>query len=113
MPTARYTSDNTPYYPTQPTPQPEHSYTLGGGGYGENLVPLIPEHNDSYFAPPGQQRTSPPLINTNTAYMSPLQTSPVRGPRPQADLSVRNDTDDMPPSYEVGNLATQGAWGKH
>ena len=106
-------SNNAPYYPTQLTPQTERSYTSGGGGYGENSVPPMPEHNDSYFPPPGQLRTSPPPINTNTAYMSPLQTSHIMEPRPQADLSLRNGMDDMPPSYEVGNSATQGAWGKH
>jgi len=113
MPTAGYVPNNTPYYPTQPTPQLDRSYTLGGGGYGENIVPPLPEHSAAYFAPPGQLRTSPPPINTNTGYVSPSHTSPVKGPRMQAQLSVQNDIDESPPMYDPGLSNAQGAWGKH
>ena len=112
MPTAGYAPNNTPYYPTQPTPLPDRSYTLGGGGYGENSALPLPDHSAAYFAPPGELRTSPPLINTNAGYVSPPHTSPVKGPRLQAQLSVRNDMDDQPPGYEIGTSSIQGAWGK-
>lgn len=113
MPTAGYVQNSTPYYPTQPTTHLDRSYTLGGSGHGENSVPPLPEPGASYFVPPGQLRTSPPPIITNTGYVSPPHTSPVKGPRPQAQLSVQNDMDDSPPIYEVGTSNPPGAWGKH
>ncbi|GLB35789.1 putative SUR7/PalI family protein [Lyophyllum shimeji] len=101
--------------PTGPSHQNERSYTLGGSayagdGYGANSVPPLPEPGISYF--PAQSTSSPlALINTDTGYVSPAQTSPVKGPRPQNQLTVRNE-DELPPNYEPGNSNVQGAWGK-
>ncbi|RDB28754.1 pH-response regulator protein palI/prr-5 [Hypsizygus marmoreus] len=106
------------YYPTQPSQvqsQPERSYTLGGdrytgNGYGQNSLPPLAEHEGSYFP---QSTTTPPApINTNTGYVVPPQTSPVKGPRSQTQLTVRNEVDDSPPDYDAGSSNIQGAWGK-
>lgn len=109
-----YASNHTTYYSAQSTPpapaHQERSYTLGGDGYGANSVPPLPEHDNSYFPSQGSVPTS---INTNTGYVMPPQTSPVKGPRAQNQLSVRNDMDESPPVYDAGTSNVQGAWGKH
>jgi len=104
--------------PHVPTPgQHDRTYTLGGGGYGgdgygTNTLPPLPEHSNSFFASPSQVQASPPPITTNIGHASPPPTSPLRGPRLQPQLSVRNDMDDSPPVYEAGSSNIQGAWGK-
>ncbi|KAF8079010.1 SUR7/PalI family-domain-containing protein [Lyophyllum atratum] len=111
-----YTPSASNYYQAQtPTYQHDRSYTLGGdgyagNGYGENSVPPLPAHDGSYF--PAQASSPPPApINTNTGYVAPAQTSPVKGPRAQNQLMVRNE-DESPPVYDVGSSNIQGAWGK-
>ncbi|KAG6849974.1 hypothetical protein H0H93_002976 [Arthromyces matolae] len=102
------------HYQTQTPHQNERSYSLGGNsyannGYGASSVPPIPEHQPTYF--PAQATSSPPPIDTNLGYAGPSQTSPVKGPRSQNSLQVRND--ESPPTYEAGTSGIQGAWGKH
>ncbi|KAG6873845.1 hypothetical protein C0995_010457 [Termitomyces sp. Mi166 len=111
-----YAPDPSDYYQAQPGPshQNERSYTLGGttysnNGYGASSVPPLPEHETPYF--PAQSTTSPPLINTNVAYVSPPQNISAQGPQEQNSLHVRND-DEAPPTYEAGTSGIQGAWGK-
>ncbi|KAF9469762.1 SUR7/PalI family-domain-containing protein [Collybia nuda] len=109
---AGYASGSTYYSPQTNQPGPERSYSLGGadysgGGYGTNSVPPLPEHETSYFPP-----QAPVPINTSTGYVPPAQTSPVKGPRAQPQLSVRNDEDESPPGYDAGTSNVQGAWGK-
>lgn len=100
--------------PTRSPSQNDRSYTLGGGGYvdngyGGNSVPPLPEHN-SYF--PEQPISAAPMpINTNTGYVAPAPASPLKGPRSQPHMSVRND-DELPPMYDAGSSHVQGAWGK-
>jgi hypothetical protein len=94
-------------------PVPERSYTLGGGSYDEGAYrvssPLpLPGETSYYSAPPAPQ---PAPIDTNTGYVVQPQQSPVKGPRPQNALSVRNE--DAPPIYEAGASTVQGSWGKH
>ncbi|KAF5385002.1 hypothetical protein D9615_001216 [Tricholomella constricta] len=118
-PAATYAPSPYNHYQAQSPPQGpsqnERSYSLGGGGYadngyGANSVPPLPEHNTSYF-PAQPSSSSTPPINTNIAYVSPPQPSPVKGPRAQNQLTVRNE-DELPPVYEAGTSNVQGAWGK-
>lgn len=82
-------------------PQPERSYTLSGDGYGGSSVPPLPEHQ--YGA--GYQ---PHSIDTNVGGYGgqQIQTSPVKGPRPQPGM------EDAPPGYEPSPAGVSGNWGK-
>lgn len=111
MPNTGYASNSAYYSPQTNQSGPERSYSLGGAGYsgdgyGMSSVPPLPEHDASYFPP-----QAPAPINTNTGYVPPSQTSPVKGPRAQPQLSVRND-EESPPGYDAGTSNIQGAWGK-
>jgi hypothetical protein len=117
MPHAGYASHAATHYSAQTQPGPERSYSLGGAsysgdGYGASSVPPLPEHDASYFPPPGDSRGPPAPINTTTVHVPPSQPSPIKGPRAHTQLAVRNDMDDSPPVYDAGTSNVQGAWGK-
>ncbi|KAG6830889.1 hypothetical protein H0H92_014040 [Tricholoma furcatifolium] len=138
VPASSYTTGPSNYYQAQsPAPvtshQNERSYTLGGSaypdnGYGASAVPPIPEHSAYGASSPRQHpseyqssyfpaaTTSPPPINTNVGYSPAASTSPVKGPRAQNSLQVRNEESmpvESPPGYDAGTSGIQGAWGKH
>jgi hypothetical protein len=94
------------YTPSPPIPQPQdRSYTLGGDGYGNNVLP------DPQGQPAYGQYASP--INTNVAPVpapAPGPTSPVRGPRSPRLMS--SPYEDNPPVYDSGPSHTApGGWG--
>jgi hypothetical protein len=70
------------------SPEPQRSHTLGGAGYSS---PPLPEPQFDYSAPPP--------INTNVGYSSPLDRSPVKGPRAQPSSSQH---EEPPPGYDDG-----------
>ncbi|KAG6842434.1 hypothetical protein C0991_007564 [Blastosporella zonata] len=112
-PSAGHAPSVSNYYQAQSPPaasshQNDRSYSLGGGGYGASSVPPLPEHQTSYF--PAQSISSPAPIDTSLAYAPAAQTSPVKGPRAQNSLQVRNE--DSPPTYDAGSSGVQGTWGK-
>ncbi|KAI0801141.1 SUR7/PalI family-domain-containing protein [Fomes fomentarius] len=125
-------SNTNPYRGTQ-TYQPDRAYTLGGGGYGDNVVPALdpsyPQYGNRSPAPTASVYTTssttpsvaPPPINTNTRVASPpgmpQPTSP-RGPRnPTASIpapvveSPVEDYSDSPPMYDAATAQPPGRWG--
>ncbi|KAF8899128.1 SUR7/PalI family-domain-containing protein [Infundibulicybe gibba] len=111
------TTNNYSAQATPPQVQHDRSYTLGGDGYGANSVPPLQEEPSSYFPYPGDAHGSPAQINTNVAYVSPPQTSPVKGPRSQPQQSQQShhdyDREEAPPGYDAGTSNITGAWGKN
>ncbi|TFK26783.1 pali-domain-containing protein [Coprinopsis marcescibilis] len=74
-----------------PVPQPQRQYTVGGEGYGANTLPPLQEHSDPY----GGYSSGPPGIDNSAAYGGQRQVP-----------------DELPPSYDQGNTAATGNWGK-
>lgn len=99
------------FYGAQPAPT--RNYTLGGGGYGENTVPPLQDHqqySSSVHSPPpamgsafmpgeSHYTQSPPPIQTGVAAAMATagQTSPVKGPRAQRGSQ---QYEDAPPGYD-------------
>ncbi|KAI5122359.1 hypothetical protein M0805_004117 [Coniferiporia weirii] len=89
--------------------QPERSYTLGGGGYGANVVP---DHSASTAYGVGATRGSPPPAlmpgagtaaagGSYDAYAEKSASQP-REPQPQQSQAQSQQYDDSPPVYEPG-----------
>ncbi|TDL28338.1 pali-domain-containing protein [Rickenella mellea] len=108
-----YPSGTTSYYTAQT--QPERSYTLGGGGYGNNVVPSpSPPHADPgpQYAFGGGALSNPRPDSQGTSYFpraenqgfsnphSPVPFSPQRG---NTDPPIQQH-EDSPPGYEPGPL---------
>ncbi|KDQ63160.1 hypothetical protein JAAARDRAFT_29164 [Jaapia argillacea MUCL 33604] len=132
---------NTYYSPphSPPSQQLERSYTLGGGGYGANVVPALHDQQPSYvqgygqsnqdaaaaylpysgeqqpyYSHPGTSAHTTPApvpINTNVAGQSG-PTSPIKGPRsPRRTVASPVQYEDSPPGYEdVGRPQPSGGW---
>ncbi|KAI0315656.1 SUR7/PalI family-domain-containing protein [Amylostereum chailletii] len=103
---------NTNSFYSQPSPPPQpqapqRNYTLGGGGYGDNVVPSL---HDEYQPPRSAVSSVLPYPGDNAATSS--------GPRGPRELVVQNvgepQYDDSPPVYDEGLSRPVGAWGaKH
>ncbi|KZT30920.1 pali-domain-containing protein [Neolentinus lepideus HHB14362 ss-1] len=117
-------SSASPYHSNSPvhTTAPERGYTVGGGGYGDNVIPAfdepapIREHADPYMPYPGTTSpshlaTSPAPLDTAVGGSSFPQThtSPVRGPRQQRSSVLTPQYEDSPPMYEE-TPGTPGGW---
>ena len=99
------------------TSQPERSYTLGGGGYGGNVVPDSTTSKTAYGAP-GLSTSPPPMPTANvhdynnyassSAYPG---TSQVGGGGGQG--STGSSYEDAPPGYEASGPSNVHvpAWG--
>ncbi|KAH7923915.1 pali-domain-containing protein [Leucogyrophana mollusca] len=105
-----------PYTSQPPTAhQPERSYTLGGGGYGDNVVPPT-QNTDPYYSGhyQGSSSQSPPPLNTSVMAM-PSHTSPVKGPRGARTSMIASPPPSTyaegPPTYESGPSGAPGRWG--
>ncbi len=125
-------SNTNPYRGTQAYQQ-DRAYTLGGGGYGDNVVPALdpsyPQYGNRSPAPTASVYTTssttpsaaPPPINTNIRVASPpgmpQPTSP-RGPRnPTPSMpapvveSPAEEYSDSPPMYDAATAQPPGRWG--
>ncbi|TFK94424.1 pali-domain-containing protein [Polyporus arcularius HHB13444] len=122
-------SNTNPYRPAQATYPPDRSYTLGGGGYGDNVVPALnsyPQYGSGSPAPSASVYTTssapsaapPPHIDTavSPTHM-PSPTSP-RGPRdPTPPMpapimeSPHEEYADSPPMYDAATAQPPGQWG--
>ena len=72
---------------------PSRSYTLGGGGYGDNSVPALhePETSPGFLPYPGSERAS-----EGSAYSGLEVPASPRGPRDPVTY------EDSPPMYDDG-----------
>ncbi|KAH8110637.1 pali-domain-containing protein [Phellopilus nigrolimitatus] len=97
---------------------PERSYTLGGGGYGGNVVP----DNSAVYGAPHGSPSPMPAINTNVvAHQTSTSPGPM-GPRspagygaptyapPQSQSQHSQSYEDGPPGYEAGPAQPAGQW---
>ncbi|KAH9944276.1 pali-domain-containing protein [Epithele typhae] len=121
----------TPPAATNPYRAPEHSYTLGGNGYGSNVVPALdtsyPPHPSASPAPSAPSvysmgtSSTPAPINTSVPSGMPQPLSP-RGPRdPNPSMPatiVESPThedaphySDSPPMYDAATAQPPGQWG--
>lgn len=80
----------------QPQPQADRSYTLGGGGYGGNVVPDSSSTPSPYGAP--QLTSSPPPMPSVSAVSGGGPMGP-RSPHGQAQ-GHQGSYEDSPPGYE-------------
>ncbi|KAH8990201.1 pali-domain-containing protein [Lactarius hatsudake] len=93
----------TSYYTpqTQAVVPPSRSYTLGGGGYGNNTVPVLhePEPSPGFLPYPGSEPTS-----AGSAYSGLESPTGPRGPREPVGGRVQSPVayDDNPPMYDDG-----------
>jgi len=97
---SEYANDPNTYH-SHP-PGPERSYTLGGNGYGDNVLPPLREQpggDPSYLPYPGDRHQDSPAPTNANQYSSPGPTTPIRGPRSQPTLSPQQYS-DSPPGYE-------------
>ena len=103
-----YVSDPTSSYYTPQVqssltpPSQSRSYTLGGGGYGENTVPTLPDHRASdtsagYLPYPGEAMT-PSTGSVHTAVDDPTSLRGLHEPR----LMSSAPYEDSPPTYDEG-----------
>lgn len=105
---------------------PERNYTLGGGGYGANVVPALDQHRASP-APSSSVYSSTTVttypINTSVSPPMPQPASP-RGPRepttsmaqPLVASPVQEELhyNEAPPVYDAATAQPPGQWGaKH
>ncbi|KAL4241701.1 pH-response regulator palI/RIM9 [Abortiporus biennis] len=94
--------------------EPDRSYTLGGGGYGANTIPELPQQNaDSAYYPHYPAPSAPSPINTVVS--SPTVQSPTspRGPRPQSQGGPSSPPyEDSPPVYDAVPAQPPGIWGQ-
>ncbi|KAI0778309.1 SUR7/PalI family-domain-containing protein [Trametes elegans] len=117
-----------PYVP--PLAPPDRNYTLGGGGYGSNVVPATdmsayPQYGGPSPAPSAPSvyshstayTSAPPPINTAVAPLMPQPTSP-RGPRGAPTTmaghiveSPVEEHEDAPPMYDAATAQPPGQWG--
>ncbi|KAH9898277.1 SUR7/PalI family-domain-containing protein [Cubamyces lactineus] len=122
-----------PYVP--PLSPPERNYTLGGGGYGSNVVPAM-DGSSAYpqYGQPSPAPSAPSTYSASTAYTStsapapintsaaappmPQPTSP-RGPRdpnpaPLVSSPIHEEDEEAPPMYDAATAQPPGQWGaKH
>lgn len=79
---------------TQGVVPPSRSYTLGGGGYGNNTVPAMhdPEPSPGFLPYPGSE------ANTDSVYSGLETPTSPRGPRDREPSPVTYD--DSPPMYD-------------
>ncbi|CAL1694025.1 unnamed protein product [Somion occarium] len=120
---------NASYYtPQRQNTYPERSYTLGGDGYGSNVIPNHTQGEyDPYSAYYPQQTSTPPMpaptppsINTDVQRSGGVASSP-RGPRPPSGtmtlptgIPEQPQYEDSPPMYDAATSQPPGAWGtKH
>ncbi|KAI0639533.1 SUR7/PalI family-domain-containing protein [Trametes polyzona] len=119
-----------------PLAPPERNYTLGGGGYGSNVVPASSTPPYPQYGGPSPAPSAPSTYSSSTAYTSapapintavapgmPQATSP-RGPRepnpsmpaPIVESPVQElpEHEDAPPMYDAATAQPPGQWGaKH
>ncbi|KAI0698402.1 SUR7/PalI family-domain-containing protein [Cerioporus squamosus] len=125
-------SNTNPYRPAQASYPPERSYTLGGGGYGDNVVPALnsyPPYSSGSPAPSASVYTTssapsaaaPPHINTSISPPPMPQPTSPRGPRDPTPTmpaplmeSPHEEYADSPPMYDAATAQPPGQWGaKH
>jgi hypothetical protein len=116
MPSATGTSYGQNYYNAQPSqPSADRSYTLGGNGYGDSVVPALhdnhtgtPSPGPGYMPYPGdlthspspvQQAPTPPHVNVAAA--STYQTGQAASSKaPLVTSPTQMQFEDSPPGYE-------------
>ncbi|OSD03191.1 pali-domain-containing protein [Trametes coccinea BRFM310] len=122
---------------------PERNYTLGGGGYGSNVVPAMDVASSTYphYSGPSPAPSAPSTYSTSSAYTAtapapintsvqqapgmPQPTSP-RGPRDpnpahsmpspimQSPMHEEPEPEEAPPMYDAATAQPPGQWGaKH
>ncbi|KAK7695360.1 hypothetical protein QCA50_002552 [Cerrena zonata] len=113
----------------QAQPQAQRQYTLGGDGYGSNILPdhssPTPQHQQSGgfdpYAPyyPPQSTSTPPMPQASSPVgMLAVPTSP-SGPRPSSvstlpmpsNMPQQPQYDDSPPMYDAATAQPAGQWG--
>ncbi|KAH9858069.1 SUR7/PalI family-domain-containing protein [Lenzites betulinus] len=124
--------DTNPYRPQNsyvpPLAPPERNYTLGGGGYGSNVVPAAGVSSYPPYGGPSPAPSAPSTYSASTAYSSvpaPINTavggalsqptSP-RGPRAPnpgmpAPIVESPVHEDAPPMYDAATAQPAGQWG--
>ncbi|KAJ3557116.1 hypothetical protein NM688_g1648 [Phlebia brevispora] len=123
-----YPRENTVQF-TQPSPPPqinapERSYTLGGGGYGANTVPVLHESQqqdttghylgvsgESHLPSPYSPLTTPTSsdITATSQVSSPVDMSgPSSGMRPLSPEQPMYE--DSPPMYDDATAQPPGEW---
>ena len=112
---------------TNPYRAPEHSYSLGGNGYGDNVVPVL---NTSAYPQYGTGSPAPSMSVYSTATSStpaPINTAVPAMPQPTSPRGPRDPTpsmpativespihEDAPPMYDAATAQPPGQWGaKH
>ncbi|KAI0825007.1 SUR7/PalI family-domain-containing protein [Trametes gibbosa] len=116
-----------------PLAPPERNYTLGGGGYGSNVVPAPSASAYPQYGGPSPAPSAPSTYSASTAYTSapapidttvgaamPQPTSP-RGPRqpnPSVPAPIMESPveghlghEDAPPMYDAATAQPPGQWG--
>lgn len=105
-----------------PASQPQsRAYTLGGGGYGDNVVPELSTSSALYGGPSASTSQPSPLntsVPSSSAYTSPTRSTAPAGPRqpaqPQSNFvlhgSPTNEYEDSPPVYDEGLAQPAGQW---
>ena len=107
---------------------PERNYTLGGGGYGANVVPAL-DYGRGSPAPTAttsiySSASAPHAINTSVSPPPMPQPASPRGPRDptpsmptaltQSPIHEEPQYPDAPPMYDAATSQPPGQWGaKH
>jgi hypothetical protein len=95
----------------------QRAYTLGGSGYGDNVIPenqggsghIYNPYVDSYGNQPPTRTTSPPQTYTGGYQPTPVHT---QGPTHTSQLSTGagGRFDDNPPTYDEHEVQPAGVW---
>ncbi|KAI0066414.1 pali-domain-containing protein [Artomyces pyxidatus] len=91
--------DPTSFYAPHASP-PQRSYTLGGGGYGANVVPALHE----------PQPEPPASANSYLTYPGGESPTSPRGPRTMQQPVQEPVYEDSPPTYDAGTAPPPGRY---